>query len=174
MEYFVLEVASEFYPPYPLGWYEKFGTKLMEVKVLQDMPRHEIFLTKDNMQMVFTDIICSPCFMVSKVIRDTIWLYDSSILFYNIILLSKEQKRSEAYYIPVLDKINCISEKSVDELKNKCDKNIVSIVRDKIQEKAIFHAVGDKNSYILISMDLANSILRRETVGIGLKSIKCI
>lgn len=174
MEYFVLEVASEYNPPYPLGWYEKFGTKAMEAKDLQDMSRHEIFLTKDNMQMVFTDIICFPCFMVSKVIRDTIWLYDSSIFFYHIILLSKEQKRSETYYIPVLDKVNCISEKSVDDLKNKCDINNISIVKEKIQEKAIFRAERDKNSYIFISMDLANSILRRETVGIGLKATKCI
>lgn len=174
MEYYLLEVASEYYAPYPLKWYETFDVNAMKDGIPKDTSKQKIIFVKDDVQMVFTDIICTPCFMVSKTVRDTIWLYDSSIFFDHIILLSKEQRRSETYYIPILDEINCICPPEVDDVKNKHALDTVNIIKDRIHGKAIFRAAIDNTSRIFINMDLANSILRRETIGVGLKVVKCI
>ena len=51
------------------------------------------------MQMVFTDVLTVPCFMVSEMVRDVINKYVSSVWFLRVILYDGEQKRSMAYYI---------------------------------------------------------------------------
>lgn len=119
------------------------------------------------MQMVFTDVITVPCFMVSEMVRDIIKRYDPSVWFLRIILYDKEHKRSMAYFIPYLKQI---------KYKEQIDAEMrsirhLSVQKEDIEEKVIVEIENGFNFKVIMRMDLVESILRRGAVGIGLRKI---
>lgn len=171
MEYFILETDKRYVPPYPLGWYGKLDARMKEETGAFHLPNHTIFFIEENMQMVFTDVIVSPCFMVSRTVMNTILLYDHSIQFERIIFFSRERKRSEAYYIPILEKISCLSEKT-EFNKDKSAIKHAKVAKEKLTGRPIVQAEGVNCTCVLICLDLAESILRRKTVGVGLRKVE--
>ena len=119
------------------------------------------------MQMIFTDIVTFPCLMVSKMVHDTIRLYDQYIKFTRIILYNKAQKRSMAYYMPFLKEMEVI-------WTNEQKGGAILLERKKIMEEVIAEVVYKGKTGIVIRMDLVESILRRGATGIGLEEIHII
>lgn len=169
MIFYIIETDKRYIAPSPIGWNGKLDAQTLNNAESIKLPNHTVFFVENNMQMVFTDIITFPCFMVSKEVKDVILLYDPFIRFERVIFFSREQKRSVAYYFPILEKVNCLLPE--ESILNH-DKSVVihaKIEKEKLNGKAIVRIDGLKCTCVLISMDLANSILRRSVVGIGLR-----
>ena len=105
--------------------------------------------------------------MVSKMVRDVIRKYDSFIYFIRIILLDEEHRQSRAYYIPYLDTVEYTLRKDID----REEKVYFAINKKNVEEKVIVEMTNGHNSHVVMRMDLLESILRREAVGIGLKEV---
>ena len=146
MEYFLLEVHEAFTPPSLKGWFEK-----LDANGLKTYSRHEMFFVSDIPQMVYTDIMLHPCFMVSQEAKRVIELYEPHMRFQRIILYNQEKKKSKAYHIPVL--------KPNPPLGNE-------------NQQALVKLMLNNEVYILIRLDLAESLLRRDAIGIGLQEIR--
>lgn len=111
--------------------------------------------------------------MVSKKVKDIIMLYDPFIRFERIIFFSKERSKSAAYYFPFLEEIDCLLEGS-EFNKAKSEVKHARVEKEKLAGKSIIRIGGLNGTCILISMDLANSILRRDAVGIGLRETEAV
>lgn len=173
MKYFILELDKNYIAPSPRDWYGKIDNTTLNNKKLFEFSKHMFFYVEDHMQMMFTDIIKFPSFMVSNEAKKTIMLYDPFIQFLRVILISKSKKESEAYYIPFLPKVDCLLEGSI---LNQ-DKSVISHARiDKNKLFGINIAFIDNVncSSVLISLDLAESLLRRKLTGIGLKETESV
>lgn len=166
MKYFVVSIDTSFVPPSLIGWWGIIDKKTLSKKSAFQLPKHMIFQVEDHMQMVFTDIIVSPCFLVSQTVKDVIKMYDSNIKFVRIVLYNQERKRSKVYYLPFLD--------TVESHKNVVNSsaNLISINKKYVEEKVIMKIENDDETDIIMRMDLVESILRRGTIGIGLKEIR--
>lgn len=86
MKYFILEVDKNYVAPSPKGWYGVIDTKTLEEKKHYELSKHMLFHVEEHMQMVFTDIITYPCFLISDKIRKVIKLYDHSIKYVRVVL----------------------------------------------------------------------------------------
>lgn len=170
MKYFIVDVNENYIAPKLVDWYGIIDKKTLSRKKAYEMPKHLLFHIEKHMQMVFTDVLTVPCFMVSEMVRDVINKYVSSVWFLRIILYDNEQKRSMAYYIPYLEKINYSEEKDTEKKNN----HRVCVKKEDIKEKIIVEITAEDRSYVVMRMDLVESILRRETIGIGLREIKII
>ncbi len=167
MVFFVIEVNENYTAPSLVGWYGIIDKKTLSRKKVYQLPKHLLFTVEKHMQMVFTDVITVPCFMVSEMVRDIIKRYDPSVWFLRIILYDKECKRSMAYFIPYLKQI---------KYKEQIDAEIrslrhLSVQKEDIEEKVIVEIENGFNFKVIMRMDLVESILRREAVGIGLRKI---
>lgn len=167
MKYFLVEVDEQYVAPAPVGWYGIIDKKALSRKSPYQIAKHLLFPVQSHMQMVFTDILTSPCFMVSKMVRDVIRKYDSFIYFIRIILLDEEHRQSRAYYIPYLDTVEYTLRKDID----REEKVYFAINKKNVEEKVIVEMTNGHNSHFVMRMDLLESILRREAVGIGLKEV---
>lgn len=167
MKYYLLTVDANYVAPVPVEWYGKIDRKSRMEKKAYQMDKHLMFQTEEHMQMIFTDIVTFPCIMVSKMIHDTIRLYDPDIKFTRIILYNKAQKRSMAYYMPFLKEMEVI-------WTNEQKGGAILLERKKIVEEVIAEVVYKGKTGIVIRMDLVESILRRGAIGIGLKEIHII
>ena len=122
------------------------------------------------MQMVYTDVLTYPCFMVSGMVRDVIRKYDASIYFQRIVLYDGERKKSGAYYIPYLENVDCVRS---DDLRLIHMRQII-VYRGDMAERVIAKTEKENCQHIIVRMDLVESILRRGAVGIGLQEIRMI
>ena len=170
MKYYLVTVDPNYIAPVPVGWYGKIDRKTWKNKKTYQMPKHLIFQTEKHMQMVFTDIVTFPCFMVRKMVRDTIALYNPFIKFVRIILYDKGRKESMAYYMPFMKTIEHVE----TNCKNRYMINEIVLEREKLMDEAIIEVMSKDKTHIIMRMDLVESILRRNAIGIGLKEIQII
>lgn len=170
MRYFVTEVSKNFMAPSPVDWFGVIDKKTLSLKKFYQMPKHLLFPVEKRMQVVFTDILTFPCFMVSGMVRDVINKYIPSTCFLRIVLYDKERKRSMAYYIPELEQIKYTETRNAKVL----DARHISVQKEDIKGKIIFEISNGLSSHVVMRMDLVESILRREAIGIGLQSIDII
>lgn len=167
MKYYLVTVDVNYVAPVPVGWYGKIDRKSRREKKAYQMEKHLMFQTEEHMQMIFTDIVTFPCLMVSKMVHDTIRLYDSYIKFTRIILYNKARKRSMAYYMPFLKEMEVVQ-------TNGQKGGVISLERGKLVEEVIAEVVYKGKTRIVMRMDLVESILRRGATGIGLQEIQII
>lgn len=167
MKYFITEVSKNYMAPLPTDWFGIIDRKTLSLKKIYQMPKHLMIPVEKRMQTVFTDILTFPCFMVSEMVRDVIKQYDSSLYFLRIILYDKEHKKSMAYYIPDLKQIKFAEKRDtvVHNIRH------ISVQQEDIKEKVIVEISNGISFHVIMRMDLVESILRREAIGIGLRKI---
>ena len=131
MKYFSITVDDNYVPPSPLGWWGVIDRKTLERKKQSQMSKHMLFQVESHMQMVFTDVVRFPCFLVSELVMNVINKYDQFISFERIVFYDKGRKKSMIYYLPFLNRIEL-------EKDNTCKKeNDLVIDREKIEEYVI-------------------------------------
>lgn len=167
MKYFKIMVDKHYTPPMPTGWYGVLDKKSLEKRKSYQMPKHMLFYVEEHMQMVFTDIITFPCFMVSKMVQSVIEKYDRSVRFARVILYDRKRGDSMAYYIPFPDRIG-IDKEDTGEGNISGEKTEMGEV---MEERVIAELRTPEGTFVVMRMDLAESILRRDAVGIGLEEV---
>ena len=75
------------------------------------------------------------------------------------------------YQRPLLEKRDVLSEQSV-WTKDKKDVRTIVLNREKVKETSIFQIGGVFSTYIILRMDLAESLLDRGAIGIGLQEVQ--
>lgn len=149
---------------------------LTDVKAVMDgdtekMDTWNIFDTVVSGETFFPDVLTNPFPMFSRICFETICLYCSEIDYKVIKLVDAEQCRGMTYFLPILDRSDCLSERT--EYTNSFHGSFKKIVLkgEKICNKAIIR-VDDLNSvYLIIRFDLAESILSRKVRGIKLEEV---
>lgn len=170
MEYFILKLDENYTAPTIVVGADQLRDRTMKNTKWYDMPKYRTYPVRQDMQMVFTDVIFYPNFMVSEQARKTISLYDPFIRFLRVILTEHEKKISRKYYLPILDEVDCLTENSKFNL-NKSMIHHAEIDENKIRGRKLFCVAGLNSKCVMIRADLAESFLRRKLVGIGLKEV---
>lgn len=168
MKYFEVSVDKNYVPPAPIEWWGVIDKKTLSQKSAFQMPKHLLFQVEDHMQTVFTDIVTFPCCLVSQTVMDVIKMYDGGISSVRIVLFDKGRKRSKIYYLPFLDTV----EYRKEDVNTKTA--VLTFNKQFVENKVIMKTEKDGKTAIIMRIDLVESILRRETVGIGLKEVQLV
>lgn len=171
MKYFLIERNSIIKNvPEVINWYKKFNKKALDDKEYEKIPYRTTLQIKENNNVKFIDIILNPFFMVSKELKKLLSIFEPNLKYKEIFLIDSKNKKMEQYFIPLLDKLDCLSETSEFNL----DKTIVKkgiINEKKIEDKAIFMIDNMKSQQIIMRMDLVEAILRRDYLGVRFKEL---
>ncbi len=110
------------------------------------------------------DILTEPTFLIS----------DKSISFKAIQVFSTapENKRAPLYWVAKFEMIECLHESSKKYTNGTIEELVLE--RKKIGEKQIFRVTPLLEYKVIISLPVAESLLRRRFYGIGLKRVKVI
>ena len=171
MKYFILEQGKEYNRnPQIKDWYGKLDMHYIKQvgAGLKDKMIFEVDITEFTL---FPDILDKPVLMVSAGMRDIISEYEKQVFFREVLFMDAEGTRSYTYYIPFLPIVDCFKEAArVSENKSGMEMGVVNI--DKMWGRHIVEAEGTNGQCIVISLDLAESFLRKGLVGIGLREVK--
>ena len=168
MKYFLIEADRRISNiPKILSWYEKFDIRNICLKNAHKLPARELLFLESNKETIFTDVLSIPFFLVSARIKQVIQMYDSSIILKELVLLDKTNERAERYFIPIFDELECLHEDSEFNMDRSKIKKIV-LSRKAIGESSIFRIADYEKQYVIGNLDIVESILRRNCVGLQL------
>lgn len=112
------------------------------------------------MEVFFPDILFDPCILVSRICMETILMYRSDIRYKSIKLLHHDTRRCETYFVPLLQEVRCISDRTQ---YNNIGNRIIKLVleAEKIREMIVFRIAGYNGKCVIGREDFIESILRR-------------
>ncbi len=116
----------------------------------------------------YSDYFVAPCFMIAEKFHTIFEKYQKNISFRRVMLIEKEEQKPYFLFVPPV--IECEDKK---DTIYETDGSIKSLVLDKekVGTNRIFSVEGMKKS-LIVRLDVAESILRREPNGIWFEPVR--
>lgn len=179
MEYFIISLSKDVKYPIKI----KFNDINTIDKEYYDNLKEQKLNLLDDLKVVYysgeekeecCDVIIDPVFMISDKIKRLLNLYDENIEYKGMQIYSLDEnvKQYPLYWIPLLEEIDCLNQNS-KILPNGLIENLV-LDFDKINNKHIFKISNIVEERIIISLTLAESILRRIPYGVSFFKVEVI
>lgn len=127
-----------------------------------------LFVIGDK-ESIYPDFIEAPVFLVSDSIKKILALYDETVVFKTVVITNIEQKIQKVYWLILTEQLEALSPKTTF-YKNGWEKDIV-LDKKIIGEHRVFQVANLNSNRLFVNLDVAESILRREFVGITFEKI---
>ena len=172
MDYFLLKQDEEYTnAPVLRDVFKEIDVRNINLLNAHKIDDIVIFNVKCTDETEFLDILDRNLFLISEKMKKIIEKYDPGILFKTIPLIDLAQGRQENYYMPIFEEIECLSENAELNLKKAVVKKII-LDKEKIKNKKIFKIKESSKTLVVVRLDVAESLLRREFEGMCLKRLE--
>ncbi len=114
--------------------------------------------------MVFTDVITFPCFLVSEKVKEILQIYDPTMSYARMILYEENRQISKTYYYPFLEELEEVIQDDTSMKQSDAEPKEPRI-------ELIFKMRAKNRTKVILRLDLLESILRRNPIGIGVREI---
>lgn len=131
----------------------------------QNMPSYVLLNAKLGIDGIFPDIIEKPVLLLSRTAMEVVGLYDSNIPFLFFVLFDTDKEECASYFCPVLEEEDCLAQKPGPGQRE------LILDRSKMRGIPLFRIRTGTESAVVIRMDLAESLLEREAIGLNLKEV---
>ncbi len=170
MKYFEIKLDSDNYVDAPrlINWYKIQDVRLIRWETYHKLKNRLIYNIDSSEYIVSTDIISFPFLLVSPMVRETIKMYGDKVVFKETILLNVEKDFEQVYYLPVMEESEQIKLSYVGKNESYSQKEKVP---EWAVERNIFWVRKKEKRHTIISLDLAESLLRRNAIGVELKEV---
>lgn len=171
MRYFRIYADQQNPQPGLLDLYSRIKPGRTEREIYEGLKRQNSFQAELNREVSFLDILCHPCFMVSKEFANLIRIYCSGIGFKYVTLFDQVNKRLARYQIPDLPEIDCLDVES--EWNRDRSILITGILKEERISGVPIFRLGGKNRmsghYIVANLEFIESAYRREVTGMRIE-----
>lgn len=149
----------------------KSTNKIIEVTPDQadDIQDITIVFVEGQADSVYPDYIGKPVVLVADEVKKVLELHDPELVFKCAILSDPKHSMQKVYWLLLLPRVDCLSERT-EFHKTGAVKRIV-IDQEKAAGHAIFRVRGLLEKHVFIPLDVAESLLRRELLGIRLEKV---
>lgn len=149
----------------------KSTNKIIEVTPDQadDIQDITIVFVEGQADSVYPDYIGKPVVLVADEVKKVLELHDPKLVFKCAILSDPKHSMQKVYWLLLLPRVDCLSERTEFQ-KTGAVKTIV-IDQAKAAGHAIFRVQGLLEKHVFIPLDVAESLLRRELLGIRLEKV---
>jgi len=172
MDYFLLKQDEEYTnAPVLMDVFNKIDIR--NINLLKDHKIEDvvIFNVKCTDETEFLDVLDRDLFLISEEMKKIMGKYDPGILFKTIPLVDLAHERQENYYVPIVEDLECLSENAELNLNKTVIKKII-LSKEKIKNKKIFKIKESSKTLVVVRLDVAESLLRREFKGICLRRLE--
>jgi 6-pyruvoyl-tetrahydropterin synthase len=172
MDYFLLNQDEEYTnTPKLMDVFNKIDVRNINLLNAHKIEEIVIFNVKCDEETEFLGILDRNLFLISEEMKKIIEKYDSEIIFKTTPLIDLPHTRQENYYMPIFEEIECLSEKAELNLNKTVIKKII-LDKQKIKNKKIFKIKESSETLVVVRLDVAESLLRREFKGMCLERLE--
>lgn len=174
MKYFEIHDTPELkYAPRLKNWYGKFDVRDISLENYPNLPERQLFILESSEKVIFTDIVLFPFLLVSPIVLDVIRMYRECCFYREVILLDQAGGKSKLYYLPVFNSTSKLKIIEREYASGKYTTEDFKDIGNKVNiDKNIFWINDSLKRHTIISLDLAESLLRRKIVGLGIKEVE--
>ena len=132
------------------------------------LPRMSATYVNSSKINVYPDLLDRQLFMVKDNLLEVFMQFVQKIEIRDICLLDNLLDVQEIYHIPNLEIVDCIAESS--------EQGVIILDSDAVEDRDLFRAASksDGPAVVIVSLLLAESILRRSPTGVMLERITLI
>lgn len=171
MEYFLLGTDKGNHIPYSINSNRAIDIRYANRENAHRIPDCSIVSMKVPMEVFFPDILTEPFLMVSDTVADVIEMYALGTMFKTIYLLEKESGMHQTYFMPFLEEVECLSEKT-KRSRGGTELLEIALRRNAVRGKSIFRIAGFSHVYLICDVGFIESILRRDAMGMTLREVE--
>lgn len=126
-----------------------------------------VFQVNADAESSFLDILDLQLYLISERLQKLIEIYEPGTIFKMIALIDRLQQRQHNYFLPIFEEVDALGPSSEFNLNRSVIKKLV-LQADKIQGKKVFSIQESEKPLVIVRLDVAESILRRDFTGIRL------
>ncbi|MBI6871348.1 hypothetical protein [Clostridium aciditolerans] len=172
MDYFLLKQDERYTnTPRLIDVFKKINIKNLNLSNAHKIEDITIFEINAGDNCEFLDILDSQLFLISEGMKKIIEKYDRDILFKSLSLIDSLHDIQENYFLPIFEEGESLSDNAELNLDKTVVKKIV-LDKEKIQGKKIFKIKESLKPLIVVRLDVAESLLRRDFKGIKLERLQ--
>ena len=174
MKYFLMQVDKSCNNvPRLFDWYQVFMTNNIDMEKFGEIADSFLLELQANPDTIFTGLITHPVLLLHADIYGIFERYVPGLPGKRVTLADRLNNLSQLYYLTWLRTIDCLSDKSIlSKDTTKYDKLVLD--KEKIGRNEIFYPKGHQGTEPIISLDMAESALRRQARGIHLVELEVV
>lgn len=173
MKYFLVEEDIRNRIPYGININRELDIRKIHTGYYHKIPSTNVIEFNIKNEMIFPDILSCPLYLISKLCLEVLEFYEPDLTYKLIYLLNKKSKVNRVYYMPALYEADCLSKKSVFNNNRSKIKQVV-IDRDRIPDIHIFRVAGFDDPYVIMRLDLVESLFRRGLKGVRITEVNAV
>lgn len=173
-KYFKLHDTPELkYAPRIKNLFGKLDIRDIQLKTYPKLPERLVLFVEPSEKNIFTDIILSPFLLVSPSVLDVVKMYKDVCFYREVILIDQLQRKSQLYFLPVFDETSVLRIVEKEYENGRCISKPPEQYRERAAvSKNIFCVVDSLKRHTVISIEMAESLIRRGIFGLGLKEVE--
>lgn len=171
MDYFILR-QDDRYTNVPMieQLRSQIDTRHLHLSSAHLIPDTSIFYVKTDQETCYLDLLDRQIVLLSKSLKQLVDVYQPNYAAKLAVLIDMKKQQQHEYYLPIFQEISCLSPETVFHNDHKTIKRLV-LQENLIPDLPIFQLKESEKPYIIVRLDLAESILRRGYTGIQLERI---
>ncbi|MEC0127799.1 hypothetical protein [Paenibacillus pabuli] len=119
---------------------------------------------------IIPDLIDRPVVLMSDPLKKVIEMYDDDALFKCVVLAHPAEEMQQTYWLLLVDRLECLSDLTEYDPWGRPSRIIID--RKMAKGHAVFRIAGIDDQRLVINLDIAESILRRDLWGISLEPLE--
>ncbi len=173
MKYFLISWEERGNPvPRIVNWRARLDYHAIQTREINKLPHRTLLYIENNPDTVFSDIINSPFFLVSKMVWDVMKKYDMRQEGRQIVLLDGVYGFAEIYYLLNPEECSCLHADTQCNNDGTVIKKLILKKEKSGQFPPFFRVAGMQRDYAIGRLDFVESILRRGAKGIRLEELE--
>lgn len=138
------------------------------------IPKHQVAYFEYSPQLEICDVLFRPTLLIENAVKRLWGLYEPQMKFKSVQVFANDPEKdvSPLYWSPVLKVVDCMDEKT-SFYSNGMIENLVVRLRS-LQAHQILQVAGLVENVTLVSLPVAESMLRRFTTGYDLVPVNLV
>lgn len=166
MDYFWIHQDKRYTdPPFIQGFSPCFLRRDFTPENASKVEVNNVVFAPSQKKQNFIDLVDIQLFLVSDKVKKVFSMYDKYLPWKQFCILNNVRNDSCNYFVPILQEIPCVSEKSKLNMDKSCINKLI-LKKDRIQDHPFFRAGKLNTEAVVIRLDVAESLLRRRVEGI--------
>lgn len=141
------------------------GLRLEQVsRDIEIEERNMVFVKEDGEKPVYLDFIDHPRWLISDRMKGLLEKYDRFLRFYSAVVTERSAQRQEIYWFMEPKEVDSLSERTQVDAGGICRRLVLA--ETKVRREPFFRVAGMKEGLLIVRLDVAESLLRRDFTGL--------
>lgn len=172
MNYFLLRQDKRCsYVPRISDWFNKINLKHLNSIDADKIKDGVVLYVDSNSNNNYLDVLDNQLFLISEEMKKILEKYDPNIIFKMAVLTDFKNSKQVIYYLPIFEEIEALSEDAEMNLNKTVVKKLL-LNEEKIKNKKVFKLKESSKAMVIVRLDVAESILRRDFNGVELEKVE--